>query len=164
MLLIQNESRREIAGSKLYIHFLGNSRTSIINWSAVSTTRRMYTFQLFGSVPSYPSSSPLTSHLLTFFAAKLPQIDTPGARVRPFSACLSCLRVSLKEAKADYREPMLFTIFVDWVFVKVEKLCAAAPSSVKEFLQLVIPGSDPDLYHGSAVCAKLNTSSNGRNF
>lgn len=48
--------------------------------------------------------------------------------------------------EADYREPKFLATFVDWVIGRVETLVAAALSSVTDSVQLVVLGSDSDLY------------------
>lgn len=52
---------------------------------------------------------------------------------------------------------MFFTTFVDLVPGKAETLSAPAPLSLTDLVQLMIPGSDQDLYHAFAVHAKLIT-------
>lgn len=72
-------------------------------------------------------------------------------------ACLSRLYVWLGEAEADYRAPTSFTTLLNWVLARVETLGAAAPPSVADLVQLVVPNSDPELYQASAALGKLNT-------
>lgn len=77
---------------------------------------------------------------------------------------LSCSGVWLEKEDADYPEPMGFIRFVDWFTAKVDTLGAAAPQSVIDLSQLVLPGSNPDLYQGFAFREKLRRKSNGRVF
>lgn len=81
-----------------------------------------------------------------------------------FFACLNCLDIWLEEAGQNYRDPVTFATFVEWVSVKTEALRENAPSSLKALIRLLVTGSDPDLYNASAVKLKLNTKSNGRMF
>lgn len=55
---------------------------------------------------------------------------------------------------------MTFTRFLDRVIGEVETLGAATPSAT-DLIQLVVPGSDLDLYQAYAVCKKLNKNRNG---
>lgn len=66
--------------------------------------------------------------------------------------------------EADYRKPMYFTAFLDWVTGRVKTLGAAAPQCVTHMIQLVVSGSDPDLHEASAFRYNLNKKSNGRIF
>lgn len=81
-----------------------------------------------------------------------------------FFTRLSCLDVWLKEAEGDYREPLSLSTCVDWVIGKPKTLGAAALPSVTALIQLVVPGSELDLYRASVVRRKLNTKSNDRTF
>lgn len=69
-----------------------------------------------------------------------------------------------KGAKAAYCKPVSFTTFAYWAIAKIETIGAAACWSVTDSVQLVVPGSNPDLYQDSAVRGKLNEKSNGRIF
>lgn len=75
--------------------------------------------------------------------------------------CLNCLVTWSEKTEHDYREPMFFTTFVDWVIGRVEALGAAALLFVRYPVQLVVSSSDPGLYQTSAVSGKLSTKSNG---
>lgn len=68
-----------------------------------------------------------------------------------FFACLSCSDVWLREVEADYRERMFFTKFMHGGIGSVETFGTAALPSVPDFIQLVVPGSDPELHQASGV-------------
>lgn len=59
---------------------------------------------------------------------------------------------------------MSFITFVDWVTIEVGTPGAAALLPFTELGQLVLPGSDPDLYQVLPVSEKHSTVSNSRNY
>lgn len=70
-------------------------------------------------------------------------------------------KVWLKKAETNYREPMCSTAFADCDSGWVERLGAAAPPSVINLVQLMIPANDPDPCRASVVRGKPNRNSVG---
>lgn len=70
---------------------------------------------------------------------------------------MSSADIRLRELKAEHRKSEFFTTFVNWDTGKIETFGPAASPSVRELVQLVLPGSNPELHHTFAVHEDLNT-------
>lgn len=123
---------------------------------------RIYTSQPLRFFSSYPFL-PLLLHstFLTPSDQNSFTMQTPPSKIWTFFfTCLSCLDAGLEETEAEYREPMSFHTFADFVICKLETLGAAASPFLTDLVQLVVPGSDPDLHLPSAVRKKPSKKSN----
>lgn len=73
------------------------------------------------------------------------------------SASLSYLNIRWEEEEASCPEPRPFKTDVKWLFAEIETLDARPTPSVRDLIQLVVLGSNPNLYQVSAVHGKFIT-------
>lgn len=121
--------------------------TLCFHFSLFALFSRIYTYHRLNSVPRY-------SFVLFLLQCRFPQPshrDIFTMRVLHskmwtfFFSRLSCPGVWLENAGANYRQRLSCATFVDWVLGKVNTLCAGAPPSVRELVQLMVSGSYPDM-------------------
>lgn len=81
-----------------------------------------------------------------------------------FLACVICSDIWLVEAADGYRKSVSLATFVEWFSNESQPPGAEAWPELRTMMQLVFDGSDPDLWQGLAVRAKVKADTNERVF